>query len=607
MFRLFAFLVLTIGFFAMLEPMMTNIANRAFQGSEWLISNTINIFHPVVWAGLAMLIVTMILSHNRLSEFEKPTWPKVSNLVRIFATLIYPVFWLSGFALLATTVLAIAGYVLAYGVHPHPTFAELSAHTLFWKAIDAYWAVTSSTHTAQAAGLVLGILCTLGITVFLIPSVVRHGLGPKTQTLLDALKKSPQFDPNEFINTAKGLFVGVDTNRLPIYVPWRKVNETHMQIMGSTGAGKGVSLSLMGKQFIRMNKTVIVFDPKGDSHAKAILLEEARTNGREFVYLNLNKPSPQVNPFAKTTPDEFADLLIAAFDLRARGSDSDYHKGKEEDCAYVLADQGINSLPNIIEKAHTDPVVSEEENFLRKLRKLERSKVFMTSEGPDLEEKIQAGAVIYIECSAGSEAVSMAQKLLLLRIMQIIKERENKDRSVAVILDEFKYMLSPAALMALGLMRSSNCHCLLAFQALGDLADNPTLNEESAKSAVLTNTSIKLIFRIPEVGYADELSRMTVQEKRFDEITGKQPNEITNQGTGSWREVYEPTIPANVLTNLPMPTDYTDGKTVSCGVLFIGAEAKAFSTSPVPHKNSKPNISQATPHAVAIEKAEDLI
>ncbi|MGF5845407.1 helicase HerA domain-containing protein, partial [Klebsiella pneumoniae] len=233
---------------------------------------------------------------------------------------------------------------------------------------------------------------------------VRQGLGPKTQSLLDALKKSPQFDPNQFINTAKGLFIGVDINRLPIYVPWRKINETHMQIMGSTGAGKGVSLSLMGKQFIKMNKTVIVFDPKGDSHAKSILLEEAKNSRREFIYLNLNKPVPQVNPFANTTSDESSDLLIAAFELRARGSDSDYHKGKEEDCAYILADQGIKSLPNIIEKAHADPVVSEEENFLRKLRKLERSKVFMTNEGPDLEEKIQAGAVIYVECSAGSEA-----------------------------------------------------------------------------------------------------------------------------------------------------------------------------------------------------------
>ena len=38
MFRLFAFLLLIIGFIAMLEPIMTNIANRAFQGSEWLIS-----------------------------------------------------------------------------------------------------------------------------------------------------------------------------------------------------------------------------------------------------------------------------------------------------------------------------------------------------------------------------------------------------------------------------------------------------------------------------------------------------------------------------------------------------------------------------------------
>ncbi|MES9289636.1 hypothetical protein ABEQ80_12740, partial [Cutibacterium acnes] len=71
--------------------MMTNIANRAFQGSEWLISNTINIFHPLVWSGLTMLIVTMVLSQNRLREFEKPTWPKVSNLVRICATSIYPI------------------------------------------------------------------------------------------------------------------------------------------------------------------------------------------------------------------------------------------------------------------------------------------------------------------------------------------------------------------------------------------------------------------------------------------------------------------------------------------------------------------------------------
>ncbi|MFN4328532.1 MAG: type IV secretory system conjugative DNA transfer family protein [Limnobacter sp.] len=591
----------------MLEPMMTNIANRAFQGSEWLISNTINIFHPLVWSGLTMLIVTMVLSQSRLREFEKPTWPKVSNLVRICATSIYPIFWLSGFVVLSTTGLAIAGYVLAFGIHPHPTFAGFSAHTLFWKAIDAYWTATSSTHTAQAIGLIFGIFCSLAITVFLIPSVVRQGLGPKTQSLLDALKKSPQFDPNQFINTAKGLFIGIDINRLPIYVPWRKIDETHFQIMGSTGAGKGVSLSLMGKQFIRMKKTVIFFDPKGDSHAKSILLEEAKASGREFVYLNLKKPIPQVNPFAKTTAARSADLLIAAFELRSKGSDGDYYKGREEDCAYTLADQGIDSLASIIGKAHADPVVCEEENFLRKLRKLERSKVFMTAEGPDLEIKIQAGAVIYIECSSSSESVWMAQRLLLLRIMQIIEDRENKERSVAVVLDEFKYMLSPAALTALGVMRSSNCHCLLAFQAIGDLADNPTLNEESAKSAVLTNTAIKMIFRIPEVGYADELSRMTVQEKRFDEVTGKQPHELTNQGTGSWREVYEPTIPANVLTNLPMPTDYTDGKTVSCGVLFIGAEAKAFSTSPVPHSNSKPTIYQATPHVVAIAKAADLI
>lgn len=590
---------------AMIDLILTNLANGAYAGAQWVIANTINSTGPAIWATVMFIISSMVLNHGHLATFEKPTHPRLSNLVRVLATKFYPGFWLAGLVVLVLAAAGMIGYVVAYGMHPK--FSGIPAHTLFWHALGSYWSATSTTHTAQLSGIAVGVLYSMAFSLFLIPTIIRSGLGPKTQSILDALKRIQQFNPQEHIDINKGLFIGVDTKQRPIYVPWRKVDETHMQIMGSTGAGKGVSLSLMGKQFISKGKSLVIFDPKGDTHAKSIWIEAAKKEQREFIFLDLNRPIPQINPFASTTSEESADLLIAAFELRSQGSDGDYYKGREEDCCYILSDLGADSLPTIIQNAHQDPVVQEEENFLRKLRKLERSKVFMTQAGPNLQQAIQSGAVLYIQCSAGSEAVTMAQKLLLLRIMQIIKARQDKKRSVAIILDEFKYMLSPAALTALGLMRSSNCHCLLAFQAIGDLLDNPMLNAESAKSAVLTNTALKLIFRIPEISYAEELSKMTLTHTRFDEITGKKPDELSKQGAGSWREVQEPNIPANLLTNLPMPTDHKDGKTISCGVLFTGSHATPFVTCPVIHNNSQTDITHATPVSVEIKKGEDLI
>lgn len=603
--KLFVILFALAIFATMLDTILTNFSNSTYTGAQWVIANTINSTGPVIWATTTFIITAIVLNHARLATFEKPTHPRLSNLVRMLATIFYPGFWLAAFVITALTAMGIIGYVVAYGIHPK--FSSFPTHTLFWNALNAYWSATSTTHTAQLIGIALGGASSLASSLFLIPTIIRNGLGPKTQRILDDLKKVYQFNPEQHIDINKGLFIGVDTKKRSIYVPWRKVDETHMQVMGSTGAGKGISLSLMGRQFISKGKSLVFFDPKGDTNAKSILVEAAKKEGREFVFLDLNRPIPQINPFANTTPEESADLLIAAFELRSQGSDGDYYKGREEDCCYILSDQGAHSLPTIIQKAHQDPVTQEEENFLRKLRKLERSKVFMTEAGPDLEQAIKSGAVLYIQCSAGSEAVTMAQKLLLLRIMQIIKARNDKKRSVAIVLDEFKYMLSPAALTTLSLMRSSNCHCLLAFQAIGDLLDNPMLNAESAKSAVLTNTALKLIFRIPEISYAEELSKMTLTHTRFEEVTGKKPEEINQQGSGNWREVQEPNIPANLLTNLPMPTDHREGKTISCGVLFTGSQATPFITCPVIHSNSQTDITPATNTSVEIKKGEDLI
>jgi hypothetical protein len=589
----------------MFDAILSSLSWATRNSSQWLIAHVLYFFSPWTWAALTSLVTVVLISQKRLGTFEKPNYPKLSDLVRQISTTLQPFFFLVGLVIITSAVIASAGYALSHLFDQK--LALPTSHAKAWHGLRLYWFFTSQHHIAQLIGIAIGYIFSGFITMVIVPIVIRSGIGNKTQTLIESLTKVSQFDPSNFIDTKKGLFIGVDTKRKPIFISWRKVSETHMQIMGSTGSGKGVSLALMGKQLISKGKSLVIFDPKGDTHAKSILIEAAQKEQREFIFLDLNKSIPQINPFSNTTPEEASDLLIAAFELRSKGSDGDYYKGREEDCCYILSDQGANSLPTIIQNAHKDPVVCEEENFLRKLRKLERSKVFMTQAGPDLEQAVQSGAVLYVQCSSGSEAVSMAQKLLLLRIMQIIKAREDQQRSVAIILDEFKYMLSPAALTALGLMRSSNCHCLLAFQAIGDLLDNPMLNTESAKSAVLTNTALKLIFRIPEISYAEELSKMTLTHTRFDEVTGKKPDETNQQGSGSWREVQEPNIPANLLTNLPMPTDHNDGKTTSCGVLFTGSNATPFVTCPVIHNNSQAGITPAASASVEIKKGEDLI
>jgi type IV secretory pathway TraG/TraD family ATPase VirD4 len=71
-------------------------------------------------------------------------------------------------------------------------------------------------------------------------------------------------------------------------------------------------------------------------------------------------------------------------------------------------------------------------------------------------------------------------------------------RPIAMMLDELKYILSTAALQALGTVRDKSCHIMLAHQANGDLEDCGGLDPNAVRGAVLVNTGLKLIYRATE-------------------------------------------------------------------------------------------------------------
>lgn len=378
----------------------------------------------------------------------------------------------------------------------------------------------------------------------------------------------------------KGCFIGLDLNNSPIYVPWRKIRETHIHILGVTGSGKGVVICLISYQCILAGESIVWFDPKFDNFSPKIMRLAAKKTGKKFHMINLNpEQPPQFNILKDALVHEIEELLVAGFDLISKGSDGDFHRGKEEDAAILAAKLAVKkdacSIPALLSQCLGFDEITKQENFLRKLKKLSGLDVINTSCGLDLVNAIKTGSVIYIVGSTESERVKMLQKMLLIRIMQIIKKqgRSAGTAPIGVVLDEFKHILSPTALTGLGVVRDFNSHFMLAHQSLGDLDSCAGITRAEAEGAVLDNTAIKIIYKLGDADHAEKLSKISGKRSIFVEQVSKGVDE-NNSESGGWRETHVPLIDVDVITHLPMPSDRESQP--STGVLFGVGKAKIF-------------------------------
>ena len=141
------------------------------------------------------------------------------------------------------------------------------------------------------------------------------------------LPKSLQFDPVPYFNQKKGLFLGLDEQKKPVYIDFPVgTSAPHAQVVGTTGAGKGVSLGVMAAQFLARGETVFFCDPKNDEWAPHVLYHTAKKLGVPFHFVNLNPPNaPQINPFSGASKEEIHELFMAAFSLSERGDASDFY------------------------------------------------------------------------------------------------------------------------------------------------------------------------------------------------------------------------------------------------------------------------------------------
>lgn len=378
------------------------------------------------------------------------------------------------------------------------------------------------------------------------------------------------FDPQPFIDDAIGsasVFMGLNTERRPIYLPRATIDKNHLEILGESGTGKSSIAGVMLSQLAAAGECVVIFDPKADLKLPGALALAGERYGYPFHLLDLRPQAdfPQVNPFAGCRRDQVEELLQVALELGKTGDAGvDFYRGKDREAteflAAALAD-GKTDMLEILQKAGQDERIVEQENLWRELKQVARVKALHTEGGLDLNEILNKPGVLYVIGSTTRLEVVAAQKLILQRILQVLDERHDQRMPVAIFLDELKYLLSPAALRAAGTIRDRNCHLIFAHQSLGDLDDCGGLNPKAVRGAIWGNTGIKIVYRVMDANTASELSKMAGHEV----FQGQSVTENDIERSVTTRNEKREYMPPHVFTHLPKPSQ---PGAASVGIVF---------------------------------------
>lgn len=574
--------------------------------STWSINHANTLIHFIQNTSEAFLlilpfiIVVAWMVGKKLRTFAKPENSKSSRVIRDAGSMLNILGLTMGtlFLVYSLIILGLVFIGLSFGEHSQ---GYSSADLVALSAVKI-WSVAYTPLVLIIAGSAAGLLFSLYLSYYQIPEWERGEGLHDTKKLVKQFKNFKKFNPLTYVDIQLGCFVGLDSKRNPIYAPWQKIRETHISVLGATASGKGIILSLISFQCILAKESVVFIDPKFDRYSPRTLNLAAKKAGKNFHFINLNPDQvPQINPIAGAAAHEIEELLVSGFDLKGTGTDGDFHRGRDEDAAIqasrIAIEKCVRSIPELVKVCASIESITSQENFWRKLLKLADLAPLATNHGLDLAKAIKNGDVIYIVGSVDNERVKMLQKMLVVRITQIIKSQDRfaKHQKICLVMDEFKHLLSPIALTGLGVIRDFDTHCLLAFQSMGDLNSCPSISREEAEGVVKDNTAIKIIYKISDAKYAEELSLNSGKRPVFTEQASKNIDD-DGHAKGGWHETHVPIIASDLITNLPMPSDRENQ--ASTGILFGVGVAQLFHVSPIP-------VSGDMPKPNAAEKIDD--
>ena len=396
--------------------------------------------------------------------------------------------------------------------------------------------------------------------------------------------RKADFDPRRYFRT-KDMFIACDEHGRPVRISWAAWTSTHVDIIGTTGAGKGAAAGVLLSQSISHGEAVFIFDPKNDEFLPHVLRDAAGEAGVPFHLINLNPQfGPQLNPLAGAEPHEIEEMLIAGFGLTDKGEGADHYRRKDRKLTRALfgrdslaSEQTFASLYKLLIQ---DDVSDDSEGFFDQLAELAELRSVNAFHGVDLKKIIRDGGCVYFIGSMRNARVIAAQRILLIRLIQLAEKRDRSValRSIAIFLDELKHHISRPALEALAAARDKGVHLVLAHQSIADLRDCPRdLNPDSVVGAIVENTKIKIAYRLQDPDTAEWVARMSgtiLVDEEFRKVARNAGLAETMEGERQLRASERYLIDTNMLLNMPY----------RCAAIFgIGLPSFGF-ISPVPTK-----------------------
>lgn len=386
--------------------------------------------------------------------------------------------------------------------------------------------------------------------------------------------------------------VGIDKDDKPIKITSNLWKSSHIQLSGTTGAGKGVSAQMLLCQAIYEDESIIVLDPKNDEWAPHVLKYHADIKGVPYHFIDLRSDKkPQINILTNASQSEVKEMFLAAFSLGEKGSEGDFYRLADRKAANITSKILLNGESNTFAELYNEvkevPEIKPAAGFLGSLEEMaELASINALNIGVDLSDIVNKGGVVYVVGSMRDTSVMKAQRMLMIRLVQLCEKRDRlkQQRSVCVFLDELKYHLSKPAMEIFGAARDKGLHALVAHQSLSDLRDVPAdLDADSVVGSVIENTAIKIIYKLQDPDTAEWIARRSGIKLVDEETRTVDKNIALSEIVDGERKIKQSEtylIDTNMLMNLP--------KNVA---VFFSDELPSFiCTSPVTTEKMKEAI-----------------
>ncbi|EON2012147.1 MULTISPECIES: type IV secretory system conjugative DNA transfer family protein [Enterobacterales] len=393
-------------------------------------------------------------------------------------------------------------------------------------------------------------------------TTLERELRTDVRTVKSLLPETLHYDPLDYIDLNKGIFTGMDRENEPMYLPLKDWQKQHADIIGTTGAGKGVATGILLYQSILAGEGVFVMDPKDDEWAPHLYRKACVDAGKPFALIDLRKQQYQLNLIEDITPDELEELFVAGFSLAEKGQESDFYRIDDRKAARMAAqfvsDNPSATIRDVYNGDYVQGIAEKIKAFFGKIEELALLNAINSPEGFSLKHIFDEGGCCYVVGSMRNSKIITAQRMLLVRLYQLAEKRDrvtDVPRPIAVYLSELKYHLSRPALEGLGAARDKGVHIIMDHQSIADLKDCPAdLKGDAVVGAVVENAKFKLVYRVMDPDTAEWVARMSGTILVDDELRKAKTDNMLTETIDSERTIRQAErffIDSNMILNLP--------------------------------------------------------